>query len=95
MTASSPSCRRTVHYSGSVQGVGFRFTTQRIADRYRVTGYVLNLPDGRVELVAEGSPAEVGRFLAAVDKAMHGYVQERVVAEQEATGEFPMFVIRR
>jgi acylphosphatase len=46
--------RRTVFYSGLVQGVGFRYTTQRIAQQHAFAGFVRNLPDGRVQLVAEG-----------------------------------------
>ena len=43
-----------MYFSGHVQGVGFRYTTRSVASRFAVTGYVRNLPDGRVELVAEG-----------------------------------------
>ena len=46
--------RNTVHYTGHVQGVGFRYTTTTIAGKHNVAGYVQNLPDGRVRLVAEG-----------------------------------------
>ena len=48
--------------SGEVQGVGFRFFAQRIAARHQVVGYVRNLPDGRVEALAEGSRANVEAF---------------------------------
>ena len=54
----SDAIRKTIYYSGRVQGVGFRWTTRRIACEYDVTGYVMNLPDGRVELAVEG-PAKV------------------------------------
>lgn len=66
--------RRVVHYRGRVQGVGFRFTTRRIADRYRVSGYVKNLADGRVEVVAEGEAAEIERFLGDVESRMAGFI---------------------
>ncbi len=48
--------------SGIVQGVGFRFFTQRTAARHQVRGYVRNLPDGRVESLAEGDAAAVEDF---------------------------------
>jgi acylphosphatase len=48
--------------SGEVQGVGFRFFTQRIAATHQVTGYVKNLKDGRVEAYAEGRSEAVERF---------------------------------
>ena len=43
-----------VFYEGHVQGVGFRFTVRHIAKGFDVTGWVRNLPDGRVELQATG-----------------------------------------
>jgi acylphosphatase len=49
--------------SGEVQGVGYRFFAQRAAARHQVVGYVRNLPDGRVEAVAEGERASVEAFL--------------------------------
>ncbi len=48
--------------SGEVQGVGYRFFAQRAAARHQVSGYVRNLPDGRVEAWAEGTPASVEAF---------------------------------
>lgn len=48
--------------SGLVQGVGFRFFTQRAAARHQVRGYVKNLKDGRVETLAEGSEKAVEEF---------------------------------
>ena len=51
--------RRTSHFSGHVQGVGFRYTVADVAEDFDVRGYVRNLPDGRVELVAEGDEAEI------------------------------------
>ena len=49
--------------SGRVQGVGFRFFTQRSAARHQVLGYVQNLPDGRVEVYAEGSEKSVANLM--------------------------------
>jgi acylphosphatase len=48
--------------SGAVQGVGFRFFTQRAAARHQVLGYVRNLKDGRVEALAEGDAKSVEEF---------------------------------
>jgi len=86
--------RYTVHFSGTVQGVGFRFTTERLARNFQVTGYVRNLPAGQVEVVAEGSKTEIQRFLAAVEQAMSGYIHQREISEGPGTGEFSGFDIR-
>ena len=56
-----PRVRRRVYFSGRVQGVGFRFTCQSLARGFEVAGYVRNLPDGRVELVAEGESRRARR----------------------------------
>ncbi|HEY0457829.1 MAG TPA: acylphosphatase [Pyrinomonadaceae bacterium] len=48
--------------SGTVQGVGYRFFTQRAAARHQVLGYVRNLKDGRVEALAEGDARAVEDF---------------------------------
>ncbi len=85
--------RRTVYFTGTVQGVGFRFTTRRLAAGYSVTGWVRNLPDGRVELVAEGSPEEVDGFVAAVRREMEPCITDVSVAEARAAGTFDDFSI--
>ena len=55
--------RERMVVSGMVQGVGFRYFTCRLAQEYPVTGYVRNLPDGDVEVVAEGTKEAVRSFL--------------------------------
>ena len=93
MTAAGEHRRWTVRFAGTVQGVGFRFTTERIAQQFAVTGYVRNLRDGRVEMAAEGAPAEIRQLLEAIDKAMAGYIRDRQVEDGPATGEFGGFRI--
>ena len=58
--------RRRVNYVGRVQGVGFRFTAARLASGFGVSGWVRNLPDGRVELEAQGESDQVLGFLEAI-----------------------------
>ena len=58
--------RRSVYYTGSVQGVGFRASVVMLSRGFDVAGEVRNLPDGRVELIVEGPPAVVERFLQRV-----------------------------
>jgi acylphosphatase len=95
MDPSDAQQRRTVVYSGRVQGVGFRYTTRSIARRYAVAGYVRNLPDGRVELVAQGDPGELKQFLSEVRDAFQSHIRdEKSDAQPAAAGEFSGFEIR-
>ncbi|HQU43007.1 MAG: hypothetical protein B7Z73_06020 [Planctomycetia bacterium 21-64-5] len=86
--------RREVHYSGRVQGVGFRYTTRELAQDFDVSGYVENLPDGRVQLVAEGEPAELDRFLDAVAERLRRYIGGIHVRTRPAGGDFSGFSVR-
>jgi len=82
---------RRVLYSGRVQGVGFRYTARRIAQQHAVTGFVRNLDDGRVELVAEGAPSEIDRLLAEILEAMTGYIRDVQVDAIPVTGKYASF----
>jgi acylphosphatase len=67
--------------SGRVQGVGYRYFALRQAERYGISGYVRNLDDGRVEVLAQGEEADVTAFL---DALRQGPPAARVsVVEQE------------
>lgn len=55
-----------VIYHGRVQGVGFRVTTAHLARGFPIVGWVRNLPDGTVELLAQGPPQGVQDFLTKV-----------------------------
>jgi acylphosphatase len=69
-------------YEGRVQGVGFRYTARRIAAGFDVAGYVRNLADGRVELVASGDEEEVDGFLEALrESELAGHIDGEVAAE--------------
>lgn len=91
-----PTCfeRREVYFSGRVQGVGFRYTTESLAARFDVRGFVQNLRDGRVLLVIESRPEEIDRFVAAVHRAMDRYVTDVQSTATEAREEFDGFTIR-
>ena len=87
--------RAHVVYSGRVQGVGFRYSAREVACGYEVTGFVRNLPDGRVEMVAEGDEEEAKAFLAAIhDGQLGSYIRGTDVNWMAATGEFNQFEIR-
>ncbi|MFN0019387.1 MAG: acylphosphatase [Pirellulaceae bacterium] len=94
MSASS-TIRCEIHYSGRVQGVGFRWNACSIARAFQVTGFVRNLPDGRVQLVAEGERGEVERLLAEIAGSMSGNIRQAEVIENPATGEFTDFETAR
>lgn len=90
-----PLHRVTCHYTGRVQGVGFRQTARRVAVAVPgVAGSVRNLPDGRVELVIEGSPAATRRVLDAVARKMGENIDNVDRTEAPATGEFDAFDVR-
>ncbi len=83
-------------YSGRVQGVGFRYIAREIACGYEVTGYVRNLNDGRVELIAEGHEEETRAFLTAIEDSQLGsHIYGKDVNWTVATGEFNGFSIRQ
>ncbi len=86
--------RTIVLFSGHVQGVGFRYTTHSIARRYDVTGYVQNLADRRVELVAEGERQEIDAFLREVRERFFNHIRDERADTGPATGEFVGFEIR-
>lgn len=83
-----------MYYRGTVQGVGFRYTTQRIASHFSITGYVQNLPDGKVLVVAEGRPEELNRFLAAIMDYLGHYVADAQTRVDPAENRFRGFDIR-
>jgi acylphosphatase len=90
----TPYQRREVRYSGRVQGVGFRFRTIRVARHYEVAGYVRNLPDGDVELVAEGNRDQLDQFLAEIGELLGGYIRNTRSDTTAPTGEFTAFDVR-
>jgi len=77
--------RLHILYSGRVQGVGFRYTTKRLACGFDVTGTVRNLSDGRVELCAEGERAELEAFRREIQDSEVG----RFVRQEEAAWSAP------
>lgn len=86
--------RLHVFFSGSVQGVGFRYTAVRMAERFPVTGFVKNLPDEKVELVAEGEESLVAEFLEAIREAFRSYIRDADVQWSPATGTFKAFGVQ-
>jgi len=61
-------------FHGYVQGAGFRFTAKLLANSFAVTGWVRNLTDGTVELVVQGSAAEVNAYLDQLRSEMKDHI---------------------
>lgn len=77
---------RRVFFEGRVQGVGFRYTVRHLAKGYDVIGWVRNLPDGRVELLAGGQPEELDAFLDALAHSeLESFIRARHVSPADAT----------
>ena len=83
-----------VQFTGMVQGVGFRFTTQRIARQFQVTGFVRNLPNGKVQVTAEGEEKVLEDFLKEICESSLGHYIRDVETEWTGPeGKFRQFEI--
>ena len=89
--------KKRIHviYSGRVQGVGFRVTAEDTARELGVIGWVKNLRDGRVELVAEAEEAALEQFLDAIRTgSMKNFIEQTEISWSNASDTFDEFVIR-
>lgn len=84
-----------VHFSGRVQGVGFRYHTYQIAREFEVSGYVCNLADGRVLLEACGEESEVEGFIAEIEDRLSVFVRSTEKEPIVPPEPFSGFEIRR
>ena len=83
-----------VVFSGRVQGVGFRYAVCRAAESFTVVGYVRNLSDGCVEVVAEGVEQELVAFFHRIkDERIGRYVAKEQASWSSATGQYKQFGI--
>jgi acylphosphatase len=88
---------RTIHVvvTGTVQGVGFRYTTRREAQRLGLEGWVRNRHDGSVELSAQGSGDAVGWLIAFLEKGPPGAaVTSLTIDEVEHDSTLGRFEVR-
>ncbi|HUV63004.1 MAG TPA: acylphosphatase [Sedimentisphaerales bacterium] len=70
---------KQIIFVGHVQGVGFRFTAHRMAGRHQLTGFVRNLRDGSVEMVAQGSAGDIEDCIRDIKESFPGYVREVII----------------
>lgn len=87
--------RSHVFITGKVQGVGYRFSTQDVAQVFGLAGWVRNLPDGRVEAVFEGDRVAVEKMIAWCRKGPPNAVVEKVTVTDEELEGLSGFEIRR
>ncbi len=73
---------RHIIFTGTVQGVGFRFATLRYARRHDLTGFVRNQPDGTVEMLAQGEPADIDACLADLKDYFGDYIRDAKTTDQ-------------
>lgn len=85
--------RAHVFYSGRVQGVGFRYTAERLALDLRLVGWVKNLPDGRVELLCEGPKEKIERLLGEIQGSLGPTIRRINCEWEKPTHEFKDFSI--
>ena len=76
---------RRYFVTGIVQGVGFRFFTEDVAERLRITGFVRNRYDSRVEIYAIGTPEQHRALRAELERGPRGASITRV---EEETAKF-------
>ena len=84
----------TVVFTGHVQGVGFRYSALQVAREFEVAGFVTNLPDGRVQIEAEGRERDVAAFIAAVEERLHGLIRKTERTAQTRPRQFAGFTIK-
>ena len=84
-----------VFYAGRVQGVGFRMSAEETAQRMGIVGWVKNLRDGRVEVVAEADEATLQKFLDTLQSSsMKNFIQDVEISWSNASETFHEFEIR-
>lgn len=89
-----PEHRLHLFFTGRVQGVGFRHTAEEIGLKLGLTGWVRNLHDGRVEIVAEGSKEGLDALLENLSACHLGpHIKKRETAWEKPTGEFTDFCV--
>jgi acylphosphatase len=86
--------RLHIFFSGSVQGVGFRFTAVSVARPLDLKGWVKNLSSGEVEIVAEGEEPLLKKFVAQLQHRFSDHIADTSVRWEDPSAEFKEFGIR-
>jgi acylphosphatase len=80
-------------FTGRVQGVGFRFTAFNIANRHQLTGFVRNLPDGNVEMFAQGPTQTIDNCIRDIEEEFSSYIRETEIEEIPPNPQYKDFKI--
>ncbi len=86
--------RANIFFIGTVQGVGFRYTTKSFAKTLRINGYVKNLPDGSVQVVIEAENNKVNLLCTELEDHFGSYIKEKKIKYEKSLGEFDDFQVR-
>ena len=81
-------------FIGRVQGVGFRYTAHRMARRYEITGFVRNLPDRTVEMLAQGPESDIANCLEEIQEYFGRSIREIKATEITPDPRYTDFRIR-
>ncbi len=84
---------RHVIFIGRVQGVGFRYTAHRMAHRHQLTGFVRNLPDGTVEMFAQGPAQDIDDCIQDIKEYFGDYLRETGIQERPTDPKYKDFRI--
>lgn len=82
-----------IYYEGDVQGVGFRYTCYQFANQLNLKGWVKNVPDGRVELIAQGEKELLNQYIEQIDQEYKTQISTQNIAWEDALDNFPDFSI--
>jgi len=80
-------------FTGNVQGVGFRFTAYRITTSYDLAGFVRNLPEGSVEMLAQGKPEDIDNCILDIKDSFAGYIRNTKIEEVPSDPKYTSFNI--
>ncbi len=84
---------KSIIFTGRVQGVGFRFTARRAAYRRQLTGFVRNLPDGTVEMLAQGPAQDIDDCIQDIKEYFGDYLRETKTQEMPTDPKYKDFRI--
>ena len=84
---------KRIIFTGNVQGVGFRFTAHSIARGWELKGFVRNLPDGSVEMLAQGRAEDIEGCLSDIGETFAGSISETRIEDVEPDNRYNDFRI--